>query len=162
MRDTKEIVINDNGTAYTYTLTKLSALGLQKWGARAICALAESGILDMKDKDLTGGFAEMFNIIMSKGFGFLGKLNCDRVDSLLLELIEKTAERKVGAASIKVNEQDLEATLTDIKSLFELEKECFVINFPQFVVENQSSSLQSQVTENATTKRGISVTPSAR
>jgi hypothetical protein len=77
-------------------------------------------------------------------------------------LIEKTAERKVGAASIKVNEQDLEATLTDIKSLFELEKECFILNFPQFVTEKQSDFPQSQVTENATTKRGISVTPSAR
>ena len=78
------------------------------------------------------------------------------------ENIEKTAQRKVGAASIKVNEQDLEATLTDIKSLFELEKECFIINFPQFVTEKQSDFPQSPATENATTKRGISVTPSAR
>ena len=157
MRTTKTIVIQDGEVSYTYNLTKMSALGLQKWASRAICALAESGLLDLKDKDLNGGIAAMIDVMLHQGFGFLGKLDCDRVDKILAELIENTAKRTVGAAEVKVTQQDLESTLTEIESLFELEKECFLLNFPQFAPESQSDSLPSPQMESGTIKRGISV-----
>lgn len=157
MRTTKDIEITDNGNTYKYRLTKLSALGLARWGERVICALAAAGILDQQASDLTEGMALIGNLINQKGFSFLGGIDCDKTDKLMLELVEKTATRMAGAATIKVDEKDLESTFEDIGSLFELVKECLAVNFPAFVAVDQSGSQQSPQTENTTTKRGISV-----
>ena len=162
MRTTKDIVINDNGNEYKYRLTKLSALGLARWGERVICALAAAGILDQQAGDLTEGMALIGNLLKEKGFSFLGGVDCDKTDKLMLELVEKTATRMAGAATIRVTEQDLESTFEDISSLFELIKECLVVNFPAFAAAAPSDSLQSPPTENTTTKRGISVKPLPR
>lgn len=70
------------------------------------------------------------------------------MDSLILDLVGKTAERVVGASKIRVSETDLEATLEDMKSLLELEKECLFINFPMFAAAGLSDSQPSDQTEN--------------
>lgn len=162
MRTTKDITITDNGNEYKYQLTKLSALGLARWGERVICALAAAGILDQQASDLTEGMAIIGDLIKQKGFSFLGGIDCDRTDGLMLELVEKTAKRVVGANLIKVTEQDLDSTFEDIGALFELIKECLAVNFPTFVTVSQSDSLPSPQTESVTTKRGISVKPLQR
>ena len=46
MRTNKKLTINDNGNSYEYVLTKMSAIGLQKWTARALTVLIETGILE--------------------------------------------------------------------------------------------------------------------
>ena len=48
MRTTKNITITDNGNNYNYVLTKMSALSLQKWTARAFAVLIETGILEQE------------------------------------------------------------------------------------------------------------------
>jgi hypothetical protein len=77
----------------------------------------------------------------------------------LLELLTKCARRIVGTTTIEVTEKDIENTLSDIQSLIELEKECFLINFPQLADESESISPTSQETVKDTLKQGISVTP---
>ena len=161
MRTTKEITITDNGNEYKYRLTKLSALSLIRWGERVLCVLAKAGILDRQAETVTDGMAFLANLVTTKGLTFLGDIDCDRVDELILDLIEQTATRTVGNATIKVNKQDIDNTLEDITSFFNLAKECFLINFHQFAPENLYISPQSPVTETTTTKRGISVQKSA-
>lgn len=157
MRTSKDIVIRDNDNEYKYRLTKLSALSLARWGERVVCALASAGILDMQASDLTEGMALLTDLIKNKGFSVLGGIDCDKTDKLMLELVEKTATRIAGASTIKVTEQDLDATFENINSLFELIKECLIINFSIFATAIQSGSQASPVMENTTTKRGISI-----
>lgn len=157
MRLEKQITINDDGVEYKYNLKQMSALGLHRWGERVICVLGSSGILEMDDKSLPDSLKALGNNVFQNGFGFLRNVDCDKVDVLLMELISKTCRRVVGNTDIEVNERDIETTLTDIKSLFELEKECFLINFPQFATANQSNTPISQETASGTSRRGISV-----
>ena len=157
MRTTREITINDNGNEYRYRLTKLSALKLIKWGERTICALAEAGILGRETtSSITDGMALIGDLISREGLNFLGKLDCDRTDELLISLVNQTAERIVGGAIIKVDDKDLDI-LEDPNSILQLGKECFMINFPQFAPAERSESQPSPQTTNPTSRHGISV-----
>lgn len=160
MRLEKTVTIDDDGNKYEYHLKQMSALGLHRWGERVICVLGSSGILEMDDRTLPESIKALGNNVFQKGFGFLRNVDCDKVDELLMELISKTCRRVVGTTEIEVNERDIESTLTDIKSLFELEKECFLINFPQFAPAKPSDTHSSPQMENTTSKRGISVSRS--
>lgn len=162
MRTTKKITITDNGNNYEYFLTKMSALSLQKWSERAFSVLIESGILEQEavSNDFLTNLKTVFENFNGSTLNCLGKVNCDRLDALILELVGKTAERVVGANKIKVTETDLEATLEDMKSLLELEKECLFINFPMFATVGLSGSQPLDQTEKPTTKHRTLIRPS--
>lgn len=162
MRTTKKITITDNGNNYDYFLTKMSALSLQKWSERAFSVLIETGVLKQQatSPDFLSNLKDLAQNFNGDILDCLGKLNCDKLDDLIIELIGKTAERMAGASKIKVTETDLEATLEDISSLLELEKECLFINFPIFAGENQSISQQPSQTEKSTTKPRTLIRPS--
>ena len=81
-------------------------------------------------------------------------------DTIFITLGLKTAEREAGASKIKVTETDLEATLEDMKSLLELEKECLFINFPMFATAGLSDSQPSDQMEKPTTKQRTLIRPS--
>ena len=131
MRTIKNISIHDDGVKIDFKLTALSAMKLQKWIIKAGIALAESGLLET---DLGNNFSidAVFNAIAKKGFGFLGKLDPEKTNALLIELIHDTALKMTGAGVIELTESELENTFTKIQSLFELEKQCFAINFDFF------------------------------
>ena len=160
MRLTKTITINDSDIEYKYELKQMSALGLHRWAERALCLVAGTGVLGA---DVGANLEDNIRILAQKvirnGFSFLGDLNCGKLDELLLELITKCARRVVGNTTIEVTEKDIENTLSDIQSLIELEKECFLINFPQLADESESISPTSPETVKDTLKQGISVTP---
>ena len=162
MRTTKKITITDNGNNYDYFLTKMSALSLQKWTESAFSVLIETGILEQEavSNDFLTNLKTVFENFNGSTLNCLGKVNCDRLDSLILDLVGKTAERVVGANKIKVTETDLEATLEDMKSLLELEKECLFINFPMFATAGLSDSQPSDQTEKPTTKQRTLIRPS--
>ena len=162
MRTTKNITITDNGNNYNYVLTKMSALNLQKWTARAFAVLIETGILEQEavSNDFLTNLKTVFSKFNGDTLSCLGRVNCDKLDALLLDLIGKTAERVVGASKIRVSETDLEATLEDMKSLLELEKECLFINFPMFAAVKQSDFQPSDQTEKPTTKQRTLIRPS--
>ena len=162
MRTTKNITITDNGNNYNYVLTKMSALSLQKWTARAFAVLIETGILEQEavSNDFLTNLKTVFSKFNGDTLSCLGRVNCDKLDALLLDLIGKTAERVVGASKIKVTETDLESTLENLSSLLELEKECLFINFPMFATAGLSDSHSSDQMENPTTKQRTLIRPS--
>ena len=162
MRTNKKLTINDNGNSYEYVLTKMSAIGLQKWTARALTVLIETGILEQNavSNDFLSNMRVLFENFNTSSLTCLGKINCDKLDAVVFDLVNKTAERVVGASRIKVTESDLEATLENIGSLLTLEKECLLINFPMFATAAPSDSQQSDPTENTTSQRKTLIRPS--
>lgn len=162
MRTTKNITITDNGNNYNYVLTKMSALSLQKWTARAFAVLIETGILEQEavSNDFLTNLKTVFSKFNGDTLSCLGRVNCDKLDALLLDLIGKTAERVVGASKIKVTETDLESTLENLSSLLELEKECLFINFPMFADVKSSDFQPSDQTEKPITKQRTLIRPS--
>ena len=162
MRTTKNVTITDNGNNYNYVLTKMSALSLQKWTARAFAVLIETGILEQEavSNDFLTNLKTVFSKFNGDTLSCLGRINCDKLDALLLDLIGKTAERVVGASKIKVTETDLESTLENLSSLLELEKECLFINFPMFAAVKPLDFQPSDQTEKPTTKQRTLIRPS--
>lgn len=162
MRTSKNITITDNGNTYNYVLTKMSALNLQKWAARAFAVLIETGILEQEaaSKDFLTNLKTVFSKFSGDTLSCLGRVNCDKLDALLLDLIFKTAERVVGASKIKVTETDLDSTLENLSSLLELEKECLFINFPMFADVKPSDFQPSDQTEKTTAKQRTLIRPS--
>lgn len=162
MRTTKNVTITDNGNNYNYVLTKMSALSLQKWTARAFAVLIETGILEQEavSNDFLTNLKTVFSKFNGDTLSCLGRVNCDKLDALLLDLIGKTAERVVGASKIKVTEVDLESTLENLSSLLELEKECLFINFPMFANVKPSDFQPSDQTEDTTTRQRTLIRPS--
>ena len=161
MRLTKTITINDGEAEYKYELKQMSALGLHRWAERALCLVAGTGVLGAEvGANIADSMQQLAQKVIQSGFTFLSDLDCGKLDDLLLELICKCSRRVVGNTTIEVTEKDIENTLTDIKSLLELEKECFFINFPQLASESESTSPMLQETGKDTLKRGISVRPS--
>lgn len=130
MRKTKNITIKDNGNEYKFKLTALSAMAQQRWLFKAFTTLAESGLLEVDIEDFD--IAKIISAIKAKGLGFLGKLDSDKINDLLIDLISKTAVKLTGSAVIALDEKELEATFEDIRSLISLQKECFTISFDFF------------------------------
>ena len=139
MRTTKNISIFDDDVKIDFKLTALSAMKLQKWIIKAGIALAESGLLET---DVGNNFSidAVFSAISKKGLGFLGKLDPEKTNALLVELIRETAVKMTGAGIIPLTENELENTFTKIQSLFELEKQCFAINFDFFRTDGKSDT----------------------
>ena len=139
MRTNKKLTINDNGNSYEYVLTKMSAIGLQKWTARALTVLIETGILEQNavSNDFLSNMRVLFENFNTSSLTCLGKISW-----------------------AKGTESDLAATLENIGSLLTLEKECLLINFPMFATAAPSDSQQSDPTENTTSQRKTLIRPS--
>lgn len=132
MRKTKNITIVDNGNELKFKLIALSAMQQQRWIAKAFTTLAESGLLEMDVNSLD--LNQIVNAIKAKGLGFIGRLDSDKINDLLIELVSKTARRMNGTGFTELNERELENTFESIKALIELEKECFNISFDFFQI----------------------------
>lgn len=130
MRKTKNLTIKDNGNEIKFKLIALSAMQQQRWLAKAFTTLAESGLLEMDVSSLD--LSQIINAIKAKGLGFLGRLDSDKINDLLVELVSKTAQKMSGAGVTELTESELEKTFENIRSLVELEKECFNISFDFF------------------------------
>lgn len=130
MRKTKNLTIIDNGNEIKFKLIALSAMQQQRWLAKAFTTLAESGLLEMDVSSLD--LSQIINAIKAKGLGFLGRLDSDKINDLLVDLVSKTAQKMSGAGVTQLTEKELENTFENIRSLVELEKECFNISFDFF------------------------------
>ena len=132
MRKTKNITIVDNGNELKFKLIALSAMQQQRWIAKAFTTLAESGLLEIDVNSLN--LKQIIDAIKAKGLGFIGRLDSDKINDLLIELVSKTAKRMNGASVTELNEKELENTFENIQALIELEKECFNISFDFFQI----------------------------
>lgn len=132
MRKTKNITIVDNGNELKFKLIALSAMQQQRWIAKAFTTLAESGLLEIDVNSLN--LKQIIDAIKARGLGFIGRLDSDKINDLLIELVSKTAKRMNGASVTELNERELENTFENIQALIELEKECFNISFDFFQI----------------------------
>ena len=132
MRKTKNITIVDNGNELKFKLIALSAMQQQRWIAKAFTTLAESGLLEIDVNSLN--LKQIIDAIKARGLGFIGRLDSDKINDLLIELVSKTAKRMNGSGFTELNERELENTFENIKALIELEKECFNISFDFFQI----------------------------
>lgn len=139
MKKTKNITIVDDGTELKFKITQLSALGLQRWSIDAGVALAETGLLELDMGEISNGisFDDVIRAIARNGFSFLGKLNSDKANELLIRLICSSTVKLSGASIIQMTETELDNTFSDIKALIELEKEVFLINFHSMLAGSQ-------------------------
>lgn len=159
MRQTKDITITEDGNEYKFRITAMSAIRQEKWGIKVGVLLASSGLLEFDLDNTAVSLDGVFSAITKKGLGFLGKLDPDKTSSLLFEIIEECVTRIDGAGSMKVDEKELDNLFSDVRSLVTLQKEVFLVNFHSFMDGNQLNTPTSVQTENATSKRGISVEP---
>lgn len=165
MRNSKFVTIQDGENEVKFKLTQLSALSLQSWIIRAGIALAESGLLDLEQDEIAGGgvgLDQVINAITSKGFSFLGHLDPDKAENLLMDIVCKTAVKVSGSASVNLTRGELDATFSTIQGLISLEKEVFAVNFDFFHGAAASDTRISDQTESITSSRGISVKRSPR
>lgn len=165
MRKTNVITVTDGDNEIKFKLTQMAAVPLQYWMIKAGVALAESGLLDVEQDELMGsgvGLDSVISAISSKGFSFLGKLDPDKAQDLLMDIVCNTAIKLSGSANVKLTRAELEASFSTIQGLISLEKEVFKINFDFFQGAAASDTPISDQTENTTSHRGISVTPSHR
>ncbi len=164
MRDVKNIAINDDGNEYRFRLTKMSARAQSKWLIRLVIQLAKAGLLDIDIKEImTGGdlmLDRVLNAILQKGFSFIGQMNADEVEDLILEMVEQTAVRIAGESLIKCDPHELDCLFNNIKSLFELYKQVLFVNFPMLDADaSRTNTSQSASTDHP---RGISIHETSR
>ena len=158
MRISKDITITEDGNEFKFRLKQVSAYDLQRWGFKVGCALAESGLFTMQGKLLINfSMEKLFAAIAEKGTAFLEKLDPEKANDLILELVFKTTQRMNGNSLTELTEGELQNTFFDIRSLIELEKEVISINFLKYWVESQSVSPISPQTVKDTLKRGLIV-----
>lgn len=145
MRQVKEITILDGEDQYNFRLTQISAIKAEKWLIRVGIALAKAGLLDVDTEKFAVSSDKVLgaisNLILQKGFGFLGQLDPDIVDQLMFDLVKNTAERVVDKCITKITEKELEV-FTDVRALWQLQKEVFAVNFSSYKNEN---NLKKQV-----------------
>ncbi len=131
MRNTKNITILDDTDEIKFKLTAMSAMSQQTWLSRAGALLVKTGILKA---DIGNNFdlGTMLNALKANGFSFLGNLDTEGVNALMVDLIGRTAKKLTGRGIVEMTPSELENTFTKLTSLIELEKECFMINFDFF------------------------------
>lgn len=149
MRDIKLITIVDGENEYKFSLKKVSALQQSRWIIRLVILLAKSGLLDIDTKEIMAGgdmmLDKVLNAVLNKGFSFVGQMQADEVESLLLDLVEKTAQRVAGKGTlVACNRNEIDNLFENFKALLELYKQVFIVNFPFLAAANQQNNIQQQ------------------
>lgn len=134
MRDVKNITIEDGENEYKFRLTKLSAREQSRFLIRMTIQLAKAGLLDIDFKDiLTSGDIGMDKVvgaILDKGLTFIGNLDANEVEGLLLDLVAKSAQRVTKDSLTAVDAQELDMLFNNMSALFALYREVIKLNFP--------------------------------
>ena len=151
MRNTKNITILDDKTELKFKLTAMSARAQQKWLARLIGIVIKSGLLKADGDENITDLSGVARAITKSGFAFLGQIDAEEAEKLLLDLVCETAVKLTGRGVIPLDEHEIDATFTELKALFELEKQCFGINF-DFFKEGEALSGLASLVNNQTSK----------
>ena len=149
MRDIKIITIVDGENEYKFSLRKMGALQQSRWTIRLIILLAKSGLLDLDANEIMAGgdlmLDKVLNGILHKGFSFVGQMEAEEVEDLILDMVEKTAQRVAGKGGtlIKCDRMELDNLFDSFKALLELYKQVFLLNFPMLATANQQIAEQA-------------------
>ena len=141
MLKTKNITIDDNGNKLTFVVRQMPALKAWHWCNKVILLLCEAGA----DIPLENGFTGAVEYIREHGLGVLGKLDYAKAQPLMEELLQHCS-RLVDRMETQVTPDSCEAYIEDVRTLYLLEKEAFVISLPFFKAGGASSTQDLQST----------------
>lgn len=135
MRKSIEVTITEDGAPITFRVQQWAATEKERWIIRALLALAGSAGGSM-DIDLGGGVNAdaLMSELGRKGLGIFAGLKYETVAPLMDDLLA-CCFHKVGAAEIRCTPDNIDGVLTDVKSLFRLRREAFMVNFPDFFTQ---------------------------
>ena len=119
----------------------MPALKAWHWCNKVILLLCEAGA----DIPLENGFTGAVEYIREHGLGVLGKLDYAKAQPLMEELLQQCS-RLVDRMETQVTPDSCEAYIEDVRTLYLLEKEAFVISLPFFKAGGASSTQDLQST----------------
>lgn len=132
MRNTKTITILDDTDEIKFKLTAMAAMAQQRWLSKAGALLVKSGMLKA-NIGVNPDVGSIVKALLDSDLAFLGNIDTDGVNRLMVDLICQTACKLSGARGVvEMTENELENTFTKLSSLIELEKQCLTINFDFF------------------------------
>ena len=142
MLKTKNITIDDNGNKLTFVVRQMPAMKAWHWCNKVILLLCEAGA----DIPLENGFTGAVEFIREHGLGVLGKLDYDKAQPLMEELLAQ-CYRQLDRMETQVTPDSCEAYLEDVRTLYVLEKEAFMLSLPFFSggAASATPDLQSSV-----------------
>lgn len=152
MRNIKNITIIDDKTELKFKLTAMSARAQQKWLAKLIGIVIKSGFFKSETGEVAADMSAVFRSIKDSGFAFLGNINAEDAEGLLLDLVCNTAVKLTGKAVIPMTEREIDNTFSKLDALFELEKACFSINFDFFREGGALSGLATLISNQTTSE----------
>lgn len=141
MLKNKNVTIDDNGNKLTFVVRQMPALKAWHWCNKVILLLCEAGA----DIPLENGFTGAVEYIREHGLGVLGRLDYAKAQPLMEELLQQCS-RLVDRMETQVTPESCEAYIEDVRTLYLLEKEAFMISLPFFKAGGASTTQDSQNT----------------
>ena len=141
MLKTKNITIDDNGNKLTFNIRQMPAMKAWNWCNRVLLLICGAGA----DIPLTDGLSGGVAYVREHGLGVLGKVDYDKAQPLLEELLAQ-CYRVVDKAEEQVTPQTCEAYIEDLRTLYILEREALAMSLPFFAVGATSTSPDLQNT----------------
>lgn len=124
MRETKEIILQDRGNSLTFVIEQMPATKMQKLIAKGLFLLAGTGLAE-------ADFSTLQKEFKNKGFALLRGIDVDKAEELVNELYS-CAKHKVDNMQVPLTPQNIDSIITDVRTLFTLEKEILAFNFDFF------------------------------
>lgn len=159
MRKEKKIVLNDRGRELNFKIKEMSALQLERWIVKAGLLLAGSGILDasLASGDAGDVMAKAGQVISDEGLSALTKLDFDKAEPLLDDLLGCCYHVVEGGVETRLTPGIVDGIIEDVRTLFQLRKEALALNLGFFVNAGQSDSASGGTQPPARSARKISV-----
>lgn len=130
MRKTKEFILQENGNNLTFVIEQMPATRMQLWMMKALSLLCGTELASMD-------FSVLQKEFKSKGFALLQGLDMDKAEPLIAELYT-CAKRKEGNALVQLSAENIDSVISDVRTLFALQKEILMHNF-DFFTESPSN-----------------------
>ena len=115
---------------------------MQLWIMKALSLLCGTELASMD-------FSLLQKEFKTKGFALLQGLDIAKAEPLINELYS-CVKRKVDNALIQVSEQNIDSIITDVRTLFALQKEILIHNFDFFIESPLNGSAAGAQTEQNT------------
>lgn len=138
-RKEKTITLHDREQELTFKIREMPATKLERWIMRAVLLLAGSGITvpDGVDMQTAGAY------LKEKGLSALGSIEFEKAEPLLDEMLG-CCSRVIGNHEELCTPETIDTYILDIKTLFNLRKEVFALNFGFFLKESEMLSTSQE------------------
>ncbi len=151
MRKEVEIRLNDRGNELVFILREMSASQLEKWLYKTALLLSKAYLKkanlqeEIDDNDLYS--FKIFSKILSKNaLEYLLTLDFHEAEPLIDELLT-CVHRKLDSALIALNNDNIDAHIHDVQTLFKLRLEVVKLNLDFFTTDEASptdNSIQAE------------------